>query len=597
MIREKFRIPPRIKEEAFYETFKLFGAFLLISVLLVILAGIMASLMSDFFDSPTRRVAVAATSIIIVSGIFLYIYYRKILSYEADIFQKEENILFHRSQLKFTPFPILFVDTELKVKYANEITFGMFQTTYDELIGREVPFGKHLPEEIKAQIINTLSERKMKEFEVELPTAMGTRTFQLMVMPVFDAGKPAGFVMLLRDLTELRCQEKEREKLFEQLLISQKSEALGRIAGNIAHDFNNLLTVIIGNAELLKSSASEDQLEMVESIISAGNRGKRLVRNLLSFSQRQPISKKHLELNSVLDNMLPILKSSLPENISLEVNPSPKPIWIYASESQIEQAVLNLVVNARDVMPDGGSITISIQEILPDSKLIEKTGFLEPKKYAVISVKDTGPGIDPEIRGKIFDPYFSTKPDGKGTGLGLSIVLGIARNLNGTVEVESEPGKGTEFKILIPVSESIKSEEEVLPLEKKPEKKNELEGLSVLLVEDDDEVRSVIEKALSNHKMKINGFHSGKEALEHLEVFKNYYDLIIIDCVLTDMIGSEFYKLVRSEGVDLPVLFISGYFNEKKYREIPERDRRLLLKPFTAEELIQAIKEALGSSA
>lgn len=594
-VRERLKIPLRIREKSIKEAFTFFAAYLLISILLIVLAGIIQSFYPGFFDTPSKRILIAAVSVVITGALLMYLLYRRIIGFQAALFLKEEDILFHRTQLQFTPFPILFVDTEFKVRYANEKALDIYQTSLDELLGRPAPFINQISDEVKEKIRKSHRENRMEEFEVELPANGEMRVFQLISMPVKDTdGSPAGFVLLLRDITDLHQKEKEKEALQEQLIISQKNEALGRIAGNIAHDFNNLLTAVIGNAELLKQNASEEQLEMIDSIISAGNRGKRLVKNLLSFSQRQPIKKRYIEINSTVEEMKPVLTASLNEKITLELNPSPKPLWIYASESQVEQVLLNLVINARDAMPDGGRITISVREIEPDRAFLEKYGFLEPGKYVEIVVADTGRGIDPEVKNKIFDPYFTTKPESKGTGLGLSIVYGIVRNLGGVIEVYSEPGQGAEFHILIPESEASHADRDILPFERK---EKDMAHLSVLLVEDDDMVRDVVKKTLAKLGVKINGFHSGKEALEHLQVFKNYYDLLIIDCVLADSLGSELYRQIREAGIETPVLFVSGYFNEKKFLEIPEKDRNLLMKPFTGEELVEAVKNTLGISA
>jgi PAS domain S-box-containing protein len=397
-------------------------------------------------------------------------------------------------------------------------------------------------------------------------------------------GKLIGIVEDFKDITE-------RKKLEEQLLQAQKMEAIGQLAGGIAHDFNNILTAIIGYGNLLNTEIGKDDLQRTYTIriLRSAERAANLTKGLLAFSRRQMISPKPINLNEIIKGVEKLLSSLLSEDIELSVVPAEKDLIIIADSSQIEQVLMNLATNARDAMPDGGSLTIRTELVEFDNEFIKTHGYDKPGFYAFISVEDTGVGMDEETKKRIFEPFFTTKEIGKGTGLGLSMAYGIIRQHNGYISVYSKPGKGTTFKIYLPLIKSTIGEEKpvaFLSVKRGTE--------TVLIAEDDVEVRELIKKVLVGAGYKILEAKDGNDALKVFTENKDGIHLLIIDVIMPKKNGKEVYDEIKKEKPDIKVIFMSGYNADVIHKKgILKEGLDFISKPLLPDELLRKIREVL----
>jgi signal transduction histidine kinase/CheY-like chemotaxis protein len=369
----------------------------------------------------------------------------------------------------------------------------------------------------------------------------------------------------------------EGEKLHEQLLQSQKMESLGRLAGGVAHDFNNLLTVITGNIELARMEPlSADVDELLVGSSAAALRAAELTGQLLAFSRKQVMKIKPFKVQATLESSIKLVDRLLGEDVRLEVHLDCPEAIVDGDPSQIQQALLNLVVNARDAMPEGG--TLSIDLVCRGHEV-------------ALSVKDTGHGIPLDIQSRIFEPFFTSKPMGRGTGLGLATVHGIVSKHNGRVEVESSPGQGARFRIILPVGSSQESEQESVSLLPVPP----LAGSGrIMLVEDDHQVRNLAVRALRLSGYQVFAFECGQSALAALEE-SNFPDILVTDVVMPGMDGGRLAEAVRHRIPGLPVLFMSGYTDDRlsSFGIMRKDDCSFLAKPFVPAALQKAVADAL----
>ncbi len=389
----------------------------------------------------------------------------------------------------------------------------------------------------------------------------------------------------------------ERRRLGEQVRQAQKMEAIGRLAGGVAHDFNNLLTVISGEARFLLSGEmsagiDEEVRESLEAIQEAGDRGGGLTRQLLAFSRRQVVQKAPLDLNEVVRKLERMLVRVLGEQVELTTDLAREVRPVVADAGEMEQVLVNLAVNARDAMPDGGTLEIQSTNIrVPEGGRGPYPG-VEPGDHVVLTVRDEGMGIDPRTRGRIFEPFFTTKPVGKGTGLGLSTVYGIVTRGGGIVDVESQPGEGTIFRIVMPAATGE------VPRPRTPPEAG-VTGATVdariVIVEDEDRVRRMAERILDRAGYRIEGYGHPEEAIEALGRPDLEIDLLITDVRMPGLDGEEMADRIRLIHPDLPILFISGYPEEMAVQErsnAPLSD--FLAKPFTPESLLARVQLLLS---
>jgi two-component system cell cycle sensor histidine kinase/response regulator CckA len=399
-------------------------------------------------------------------------------------------------------------------------------------------------------------------------------------------GEVEKLVIVNRDITH-------RKQLEEQLHRSQKLEAIGRLSGGVAHDFNNLLGLIIGYSEALQERIPPDDpfREAVDEIQNAGKRAAALTQQLLAFSRKQVLEPRILSLNTIILDVEKMLCRLVGEDIQIELLLAPDTGTVKADRSQIEQVILNLVVNARDAMPDGGKVTIETGNWTLDRSTVLRHPYVIPGPYAMLKVTDTGCGMDAELQSHIFEPFFTTKEKGKGTGLGLATAYGIIKQSGGYVWVDSEVGKGTTFRIYLPEANGVA---EAVP-EVKPVAKVTSERRTILVVEDERSLRKLTRKTLSDAGHKVFEAGDAAEALEISRKTKGAIDLLLTDVIMPGMSGKKLADVLVAERPGIGVLYMSGYTDgEIATHGILEQGTTILRKPFTRDELMRQVESALA---
>ena len=407
-----------------------------------------------------------------------------------------------------------------------------------------------------------------------------THTLEFSIIPIADeSGKVVRLLAEARDITELKQAQ-------EQLRQSQKMEALGQLTGGIAHDFNNLLTVVVGGLDLIAKQVGDERLKRyATNALSAAERGARLTGQLLAFSRVQRLEVRPIYVAALIEEMRPLLRNVLGPGIEKEFKLDPQLVPVLADPTQLEVALLNLAINARDAMPDGGKLTIATSKVtmVGDSEL-------EDGDYLELCIADTGTGMTPEVAARALEPFFTTKDVGKGTGLGLSMVYGMARQSGGTARVDSEPGVGTTVKLyfrraeLGAVAEQPGSDESNEPGADHGRRK-------VLVVDDDDDVRAFIVTALEEYGHDVIHAADGTSALTAFA--DNRPDLVILDYLMPGMTGAEIAERLRADTPDQPILFVTGY-SESAAISSAAPDAQVLSKPFLPDALATAVRRALS---
>jgi len=398
-----------------------------------------------------------------------------------------------------------------------------------------------------------------------------------------DEGTPTRMVGVALDVTEKQQAQSDRTDLEEQLRQAQKMEVVGQLAGGIAHDFNNLLLALRGYGELALRAITrgEDARPEVEEMLASAERAAALTRQLLAFSRRQILQPKIVDLNLVISQIATLLERLIGEDVSVDVVAATGPIAVYADRNQLEQVITNLAVNARHAMPDGGKLTIEISVAEIDAGLPTP---LEPGDYAVLSVSDTGVGMDAETAAQVFEPFFTTK-EGLGTGLGLAMVHGIVKQSGGHIRVYSEPGLGTTFRIYLPLIEdstAVKASVQAAP---------DGQGELVLLVEDDAEVRMFVREMLIDTGYRVLVARSGEDALE-LAQGRLDIEIVVTDVVMQGLNGRETVERLRETHPDVAVLYMSGYTDDAVLRSgALERGTAFLQKPFGTADLARKVRQ------
>jgi two-component system, cell cycle sensor histidine kinase and response regulator CckA len=493
------------------------------------------------------------------------------------------------------------MDLDFTFTYGNPAVRSLMGHSPEEWIGSRLP--EHCDEENFAKIIQVIVDEMAKG-----PDGVGIILESVLLnkkrepIPVeihgkvmFDEnGAPIFLQGIARDISGRKREEEEREKMKEQLLQSQKMEAIGTLTGGIAHDFNNLLTTIIGNTVMTIAKVGKESplYEFLEDIKGAGERAAELIRQLMAFSRKQVIKPEVVNLNKAVGNMDRMLQRIIREDIELKTILSPDLGRIEADVGQMEQIIMNLAVNARDAMPEGGKLTIETSNVELDETYALNHIVAIPGPYVMLAVSDTGTGMTKKVQAKIFEPFFTTKDNVKGTGLGLSTVFGIVKQSKGNIWVYSEPGKGSTFKIHFPrVKKTIRTME-------RPEKKEEsLQGSeTILVVEDDDMVRELAIKILKRYGYTVLFAGNGQEAFHICREHREPVQLMLTDVVMPGMGGRELAKSLEELRPEMKVLFMSGYTdNIIVHHSILDNDVAFIQKPFRPEGLARKVREVLDA--
>ncbi len=482
------------------------------------------------------------------------------------------------------------VDLKGNVTDVNEAFLRSTGYTRAELLG------KRLEDLIPADSREALDQARTEKLAGRLDTvyehellARDGRRIQMEVASrlIFEDGKPVGTEAICRDISE-------RKLLEEQLRQGQRLEAIGRLAGGVAHDFNNLLTVISGYAEQLlddRDRASEPELEQ---IAVAAERATILTRQLLAFSRRQVLRPRVLQLNDVVAGLTPMLSRLIGEDVELVATLAPTLHPVLADPNQLEQVLVNLAVNARDAMPEGGLLTIHTANVMLDDEYVSQHAEAAVGPHIMLSVSDTGIGMDDETLSHIFEPFFTTKPLGIGTGLGLATVYGIVKQSGGSMWVYSEPGQGTTFKALFPRAESEATEEDA----RAPKPVAETGTETILLAEDEESLRRLTARILEQHGYDVISAETATEAVEIAERNGRKIHLLLTDMVMPELSGIALAERVCELVPEIRVLYMSGYADAVVTRNGALIEGSAFLeKPFGSSELAAKVRETLDAAA
>ena len=411
------------------------------------------------------------------------------------------------------------------------------------------------------------------------------------VTPLDDIRRPGSYVVTVQDLTDLKRTE-------ERLQRAQRMEAVGRLAGGVAHEVNNMMTIILGFSDLLSRelTMTSGRQREVEEIRKAAMRAAKITTQLLAFSRQQVLQPADLRLNQIVEEMVPVLRLMLPANVRVETVLAPTDPLVRMDRSQLEQVLINLAFNARDAMVSGGTIRVVV-----DSRWMDEAegrrliGIpITAGRYALISVMDTGHGMDPATLAQVFQPFFTTKGQGSGTGLGLSTVYGIVKQSGGYVWVESSLGEGTAFTICLPY---LSAETTERPEKPEPESARKGRGATVMVLEDEDGVRELAARILTERGYLVTQARNGTEALAALDGGAATPDLLLTDVIVPDMGTEELEQQVRTLRPGLPILYMSGYPRDDiLYRGLLREDQPFLQKPFTGDDLASKVGRMIPRS-
>ncbi len=501
----------------------------------------------------------------------------------------EERTAYLDALIENSPLAIVSHDAEGRVQFCNPAFERLFQYDPAEIIGR--PVDQIIAAEESVSEAGEITRRVTGGDHVHRVTRRRRKDgtvveVELYGVPLTVGRQLVGAYGIYQDITE-------RKQLEEQLRQSQKMEAVGQLAGGVAHDFNNLLTVIRGYSDLLLEELPADgerQRRAATMIQESADRAASLTRQLLAFSRRQVLEPKVLEVNDVVLGMDKMLRRLIGEHIELRTVRKSGLGRVMVDPGQIEQVILNLAVNARDAMPDGGKLTIETANVELDETYAQRHVAVHPGRYVMLAVSDTGCGMDAATQARIFEPFFTTKAPGKGTGLGLSTVYGIVKQSGGNIWVYSEPGQGTTFKVYLP---RVEEAPEARPAER-PRPVAARGSETVLLVEDEAPLRTLIHQTLERHGYRLLEAQDATDALRIAEQHREPIDLLLSDVVMPQMGGRALAELVTPLHPETRVLYISGYTDDAiVHHGVLDPGVAFLQKPFSAADLTRKIREVL----
>jgi PAS domain S-box-containing protein len=398
---------------------------------------------------------------------------------------------------------------------------------------------------------------------------------------VADPGRGVIYAVA-RDVTDQKALE-------DQLRHSQKMDGIGQLAGGVAHDFNNLLLAILSNTEFAHREASaEKRDEYLAGVRDATLKAADVTRQLLTFARRHPVNPIVLDPNELLEKLMSLLRRLIPESIEIEILPGANVPLVHADPGQVEQVVLNLCVNARDAMPRGGNLTIQTENLVIDSRTHTIHRWAKPGRYLLLTVSDTGGGIDPTIRERVFEPFFTTKKPGSGTGLGLATVYAIVQQHEGEVRFHSQPGLGTTFEVYLPATDRK------LPELEKEEVAEAVGGSETILVaEDEDMVRHLVVRILEDAGYRVLVARDGREAVSIFKQHADEVDLVLFDVIMPRLTGPEAYSAILLENPDVPAIFTSGYSNAESFADVQRMAAQVFPKPYTPDALLREVRRVL----
>ncbi len=491
--------------------------------------------------------------------------------------------------------PLLVLDLDLRIKVANRAFYRLFQMSPLETEGRMLFALSDGPWDITElrEELEVLAHGGVSFPSVEIERDFPGLGHKFLVVGGSRIEHLKMILLSVEDLSERKRSEEVLRRSEDHLRQAQKMEAIGRLAEGISHDFNNLLTAIIGYSALLLDSlaGNEEACQQVQEIRSAGDRAASLTRQLLAFSRRQVLQPKVIDLNQIIEDFDRMLRRTVGERINVVIDCAPDLWQVLADPGEIGRAVMNLALNARDAMPNEGTLTIRTSNVTLSESDAHEEG-LEPGRHVVLEVRDTGVGMDVHLQEHIFEPFFTTKETGKGTGLGLATVLGIVEQSGGHIRCQSELGLGTTFRILLPAAAESVQKPPALPagLATAPSGTE-----TVLLVEDEETVRALVGRILRARGYTVLEARSGREGVKLCESHPGKIDLLLADVVMPILSGRELAEAILKLRPGLKVLFMSAHTEDVMSKEGVQRGAAFLHKPFTPLELAQKLRESLDS--
>jgi two-component system cell cycle sensor histidine kinase/response regulator CckA len=509
-----------------------------------------------------------------------------------------ESELQLRQIIDLVPHMIFAKDWDGRYLLVNQAVAEAYGTRASALTGRRQADFHPVETELDSMLrddreVMTSGQTKLIPEEAYTDATGNVRFLQTVKVPFRTSGNKKRAVLgVAVDITERKRAEEEKEKLQTQLLQAHKLQAIGTLAGGIAHDFNNLLQAVRGYAELLllPKSEGDDGYKELKEIYSATDRGGALTRQLLTFSRQVESKLEPVDLNRVVDNIGQLLSHTIPKMIRIELRLADNLRHVNADVFQVEQVLMNLALNARDAMPDGGTLRIETSNVVVDEEYRRRRPELTHGGYVLLSVGDTGQGMDECTREKVFDPFFTTKEVGKGTGLGLAMAYGIVRNHGGVIACSSNPGLGTTFEIFFPAVELVEKKEDSLSGVKPANGGIE----SILLVDDDESLRELGMEILEAQGYYVASAPDGESAVKVYQERNGRFDLVVLDLVMPGMGGARCLEKLLEMNPEAKIVIASGYPVGCETEDVtPHGARAFLQKPYNIQEMLHAVRRVL----
>ncbi len=515
---------------------------------------------------------------------------------EKALQESEENF---RMLIELSPVAMLISDKRQKPIHLNKKFIDLFGYTLDDLSTAEKWWQLAYPD---INYRNALIDQWNRKIEIALENEIEPMESKVICkngilrhveFRLSSIGKRN--LIVFNDLTERKKAEEEKQKLEAQLRQSQKMEAVGTLAGGIAHDFNNILGIILGNVEMAMTNTSSFSLVQtnLKEIRIASLRARDVIRQLLSYSRKSDQERKPHKINPIIKESLNLLRSSIPTSIDIRQNIHDESGTILADITQIHQVIINLCINAAHAMLEtGGTIEVRTQSITIDKDTSTQYNALYPGRYVKLTIRDTGHGIDPEIKDRIFDPYFTTKDVDEGTGMGLAVVYGIIKHHDGAIHVTSEPGTGTTINVFFPLADTKPIKIEAQPSESIPRGKEH-----ILIVDDERMLLEMMQKMLEYFDYKTTAYTDSIQALKAFHSHKDRYDLVITDMTMPIMNGEQFAEKLRTIDKKIPIIICSGFndlISQERARSIGIHE--YIVKPIEMKELAKTVRKVLDKS-